>query len=283
MHRVPGEIPVSVIIMTKDEEENIGKCLSSVEQFGEVFVVDSGSTDSTCAIAEKWGAIVVQFHWNGKYPKKKQWCLENLPFTYDWVLYVDADEEVGAELAQEIGKIMEILPEHVGYFAGYDTYFLGKILNHGHKIYKLILLNRHRAYFPPYDDLHVEQMWEVEGHYQPNISGSTGTLKNHMKHNDTRRLFYYFARHNRYSDWEAYVRTSGDIIRSDEPQPGIRFFLKRAFRAVPLKGLVAFIHSYIIHFGFLDGGIGFHYAMARAFYYWQIEVKTIELGMVENE
>ena len=87
-------IPVSVIVMTKNEEANIRACLAPMARFAEIFVVDSNSVDGTAAIATEMGARVVRFTWNGRYPKKKQWCLENLPFGYDWVLYVDADEQL---------------------------------------------------------------------------------------------------------------------------------------------------------------------------------------------
>ena len=67
------KIPVSVVVMTKNEERNIAKCLKALVEFDEVFVVDSDSTDATCAMATALGARVSNFQWNGKYPKKKQW------------------------------------------------------------------------------------------------------------------------------------------------------------------------------------------------------------------
>lgn len=271
-------IPVSVIIMTKNEEKNIGKCLDSVKDFNQVFVVDSGSEDQTCRIAAEKGAHVVQFKWNGKYPKKKQWSLENLPFNYDWVLYVDADEEVYPALAEEIYKIMAIGPRHDGYFAKFDYVFLNKVLRFGHHVYKLAFLNRHKGKFLDYEDLDAANMWEVEGHYQPHITGTTAVLKYRMLHNDHDTLYHYFARHNRYSDWEAVLRMKGKIINRGEAQPGIRMALKMLFQRMPLKGLVAFIHSYVIKLGFLDGTPGLHFALARAFYYWQIGIKSRELA-----
>src|SRR5262249_34949974 len=152
----------SIVVMTKDEERNIAKCLCSVKDFDEVFVVDSGSKDRTCAIADEMGAEVVQFRWNGKYPKKKQWCLENLPFSHGWVLYVDADEEVSPELAEEIRTLIETGAERAGYFVGYDYVFLNHVLKHGHRVYKLVLFDRHKGQFVDYDDLDVANMWEVE-------------------------------------------------------------------------------------------------------------------------
>ncbi len=267
------KIPVSVVIMTKNEERNIRKCLRSTKRFSEVFVVDSASEDKTREIAEEGGAQVVQFIWNGKYPKKKQWCLDSLAFSNDWVLYVDADEEVYPELAEEIAQLMENGPKAAGYFVGYDYVFLKRVLKYGHRVYKLVLFDRNKGRFLDYDDLDATNMWEVEGHYQPNISGRTEVLTKRMLHNDHDSLFHYFQRHNRYSDWEAVLRAKGKLVNGDEAQPGRRLALKRIFALLPFKPLVAFVHSYFLKLGMLDGRPGLHFALARAFYYWQVELK----------
>ena len=272
----PSGLPASVIVMTKDEEANIAKCLRSVRDFDELFVVDSSSRDRTCAIAAEMGATVVDFRWNGRYPKKKQWCLDELPFRHDWVLYVDADEEVTPELTEEIGRVLAGPPRHAGYFVGYDYVFLGHVLHHGHRVYKLVLLNRHKARFPERDDLDVANMWEVEGHYQPQVEGTTGVLRRRMRHDDHATLYHYFERHNRYSDWEATLRARGTLLREAEAQPTGRRALKAIFARMPVKGLVAFLHSFVLKGGFLDGRAGFHYAIARGFYYWQIGIKSRE-------
>ena len=271
-----SRIPVSVIVMTRDEAQNIAKCLGSVTDFEEVFVVDSGSADGTCAIAEAMGAKVVEFRWNGTYPKKKQWCLENLSFTHDWVLYVDADEEVTPRLSREIRSLIGAGPRHAGYFVGYDYVFLGRMLSHGHRVYKLALFDRRKGRFVEYDDLGIANMWEVEGHYQPRIDGRVGRLRSRMVHNDHASLFHFFERHNRYSDWEAVLRARGLLVRPEDPQPGARAILKQIFRALPWRGGVAFLDSFLLRGGVMDGRAGFHFALARAFYYWQVGVKMRE-------
>ena len=268
-------IPVSVVVMTRNEERNIERCLRSAEPFAEVFVVDSGSTDRTAAIATSFGSNVVQFRWNGQYPKKKQWCLEHLPFAHDWVLYLDADEVVYPELAAEIAALVASGPRHAGYFAGYDYVFLGRTLRRGQRVRKLVLFDRRRGRFVDYPDLDATNMWEVEGHYQPAIDGTVGVLDARILHADHDSLFHYFERHNRYSDWEAVVRAKG-ALGSAEAQPGSRAALKRAFDRLPLKGLAAFVVSYVLQGGFLEGKAGFHFAVARGFYYWQIGVKGKE-------
>ncbi len=274
-----SSIPLSVVVLTKDEESNIAKCLRSVERFDEVFVVDSGSTDRTEEIASGLGARVVEFKWNGRYPKKKQWALENIPFTHRWVLYLDADETVTPALAAEIKRLMLTEPRHSGYFAALDYVFLGKVLTHGQRVYKLILFDRTKGRFLDYDDLEAANMPEVEGHYQPTIRGTTASLKGRLLHDDHDSLYRYFARHNRYSDWEAAARRRGKLVSSEEAQPVGRRLLKRTFAALPFKGIVFFLYSYVFRLGFLDGRAGYHYAVAKSFYYWQVGVKTRELEL----
>jgi glycosyltransferase involved in cell wall biosynthesis len=272
-----ADIPVSVIVMTKDEEHNIVACLESLRRFQEVFVVDSASTDGTVELAREHGAQVVDFHWNGGYPKKKQWALDNLPFSHDWVLYVDADETVLPDLASEIAATVRNPGGHAGFFVGYNYVFMDRVLRWGRRVYKLVLLDRRAARFLDYDDLDAANMWEVEGHYQPEVGGPTRVLKHRMLHRDHESLFFYFARHNRYSDWEAVVRENGALVRSEEAQPPMRKTLKKVFDRLPFKGTVLFVFYYFVKLGFLDGRPGFNFALANSFYYWQIGLKQREL------
>lgn len=279
--REPQRLPVSVIVMTKNEEKNIEKCLHSLRDFGEVFVVDSGSTDRTVELAEKNSAKVIQFRWNGKYPKKKQWSLEQVPAAFDWVLFVDADEEVTPALTDEIRSLFENgSPESGidGYFIPFNYVFMGRELRHGQKVIKLALLRRGHARFPEYDDLDAETMWEVEGHYQPVLDGQARWLKSAILHRDHDTLFHFFDRHNRYSDWEAHLRIKRFAQAQHDTQPGIRGVLKSLFQKLPLQGLIYFVYYYLLRGGFLDGRAGLDFAVAKAFYYWQIQVKIRELS-----
>ena len=85
---------LTVVIPVQNEEKNLPLCLDSVKDFKHVVIVDSGSTDSTCDIAQKYGREVVQFVWNGEFPKKRNWMLRNYKFKTPWVLFLDADERV---------------------------------------------------------------------------------------------------------------------------------------------------------------------------------------------
>lgn len=102
------KVPVSILIPIKNEAANLPRCLMSVAWADEVFVVDSASTDGSQQIAEKHGARVVQFEFNGTWPKKKNWALENLPFKHEWVFILDADEMLPPEAEAEFKSIVEV-------------------------------------------------------------------------------------------------------------------------------------------------------------------------------
>lgn len=275
-----SKIPVSVIVMTREEERVIRHTLRSVADFDQVFVVDSHSKDATCQIAKEFDVEIVQFTWDGGYPKKKEWSLLNLPFKHDWVLYLDADELVTPALAAELRDLFATRRLRESAFdVELDYYFLGRVLRHGHKVTKRALVRRDRIHWPRVDDLGVANMWEVEGHYQPIVDGTVGRLSGRLEHNDRDPLFDYFSRHNRYSDWEAYLRDHPDVA---EQVRGSRSSRGQRYADLPFKPLVFFLYSYVMRRGFLDGRAGFHYAVAHAFYFWQIGVKGREHAAVRT-
>jgi glycosyltransferase involved in cell wall biosynthesis len=266
-------IPVTVVVMTRNEAANIRPCVRALDRFDQVFVVDSGSDDGTAEIAAGLGADVVSFQWNGRYPKKKQWCLDNLALRNSWVLYCDADERITPELADEIASLMVSGTDLAGYFIPGQPVFGGVRHRHGAWNRKLALMDRRRASFPAFPDLNVDTMWEVEGHYQPELQGRAGSLRHAMIHEEATSLHGWFDRHNRYSDWEAALLFDGRIGQLSHRERGCRKFLKGVFIRMPGRPLAAFLHSYLLRMGFLDGMPGFDRAVARAFYYWQIGVK----------
>lgn len=274
-----GLIPVSVVVCTRDEEANIAACLGALRRFAQVMVVDSESGDGTVRLALAEGAELIRFRWDGRYPKKKAWCLQHLPFRHPWVLYVDADEVVTAGLAEEIARLMRAGPRHAGYFITGRYVFLGRTLRFGHRNAKLALIDRQRTRFPVCDDLDLPGGWEVEGHYQPIVDGPVGRLRHPMLHADRKPLAAWFDRHNRYSDWEAGLQARGRLAALLRHESGRRRWLKRIFRGLPCRGLAAFLHSYLFRLGFLDGAAGFHFAVARGFYYWQIGLKRREQAL----
>src|SRR5471032_1545951 len=100
------KVDVSVLVPIKNESRNLSRCLQSITWADEIWVVDSNSTDGSQDIAKKHGARVVQFGFNGTWPKKKNWALENLPFKHEWVFILDADEELNPDAEQELRAIV---------------------------------------------------------------------------------------------------------------------------------------------------------------------------------
>ena len=144
---VPGLLPVSVIVPARNEAHNLPRCLESLRQVGELYVVDSQSTDATVEIARSFGAKVVQFHYQGGWPKKRQWAMDTLPLAYDWVFLVDADEALTPELSEEISQAIQN-PRFDGYYIALRLFFLGRALRHsGARFYKLSLFRRAKGRF----------------------------------------------------------------------------------------------------------------------------------------
>lgn len=268
-----SQLNITVLILAKNEEKAIAGCIQSVQDFKQVIVVDSASNDKTVEISKSLGAEVVNFNWNRQYPKKKQWALELKQIRFDWVLFLDSDERISDSLRREIFRFMDKpATEITAIELPLRYHFSGKPLHSGLKIFKRALIDRRYCKFPEIDDLSVTNMWEVEGHYQPILSqGKVAKFRNYLDHADPDSLFQYFDRHNRYSDWEAYLSTNKaamEQVRLARTSQG------KLFSSVPFKPLLIFFYSYFCKLGFLDGRAGFDFAISRSFYYWQIRLKS---------
>ncbi len=269
------KIPVSVMVQTKNEEKGIAGCLAALDDFDEVIVVDSNSTDRTAELAKEAGATVINFTWNGKFPQKKQWQLTEIETRNEWLLMLDADEFPTPELARELRAIAEDPAEsRVAFDLPVAYHFAGMGLRHGHSVVKRSFLRRGLNEFRNIDLLHLPGMGEVEAHYQPEPRGPVGRTTAKLVHHDLDPVRTWFDRHNRYSDWEAFIRMDP---RTRENVRGSKSSQGRRFDRVPLKPLVFFLYSYVLRRGFLDGRAGFDYALALSVYYWQIGLKVREL------
>jgi glycosyltransferase involved in cell wall biosynthesis len=282
-----SKIPVSVLIPAKNEEANLPACLASLERADEIFVVDSQSSDQSIEISQRCGAKVVQFNFNGHWPKKKNWSLENLPFQNEWVLIVDCDERITAELWDEIAQAIQN-PEHDGYYLNRRVFFLGKWIRHGGKYpdWNLRLFKHKQGRYENLNTEDIPNTGDNEVHEHVVLEGKVGYLKNDMIHEDFRDLYHWLARHNRYSNWEARVYlnlltnqgnndTIGASLFGDAVQR--KRFLKKIWVRLPFKPFLRFVLFYIIQRGFLDGRAGYIYARLLSQYEYQIGVKLYEL------
>tara|TARA_R110000764_G_scaffold228175_10_gene318581 strand:+ start:205 stop:1047 length:843 start_codon:yes stop_codon:yes gene_type:complete len=271
-------IPVSVVILTKNEEARLALTLECLSGFDDIWVVDSHSTDSTVNIARQYGVSVVDFTWDGTYPKKKQWALDCLPLKYKWVLLLDADERMTEALRLEIEALFKkSAPPAHGYFIK-GLYRIGdQILKYGAQNNKLMLFVRDAFSFPPLMDSDFEGGWEVEGHYQPIAKmedAQIGRLHSALIHDAFDCEADLNKRHTAYALWEAHMNMH-DAWPQD-PVPW-RQRLKAIYRALPLRGVIMFLYSYILRCGFLDGRSGLKFALMRGRYYKDVSAQTAQL------
>ena len=287
MTHLSAKIPVSVLIPAKNEELNLPACLESVAVADEIFIVDSQSEDRSIEIGEEFGAKVVQFNFNGSWPKKKNWSLENLPFRNEWVLIVDCDERITPELWAEIKGVIE-QDEYDGCYLNRKVFFLGKWIRFGGK-YPDWNLRLFKHKLGRYENLSTEDIpntGDNEVHEHVVLNGEVGYLKEDMLHIDFRDIYQWLARHNRYSNWEARVYYNLLTGKDDSGTIGANLFgdavqrkrfLKKIWVRLPFKPLLRFILFYFIRLGFLDGTAGYIYGRLLSQYEYQIGVKLFEL------
>ncbi len=252
-------IPITAILCVRNESQNLPHSLPPLQKyFDEVLVVDSKSHDGTGKLATH------QFTWNGQYPKKRQWVLDNIPTKHDWVLMIDADEIVTDDFITEL-QSLDFSKD--GYFISSQMVWKNKLLKHGQRNNKLCLFKKSVFHFPVIDDLDIAGMGEIEGHYQPvSIHNATiGQIKSPIIHHD--RKGNWHDRHDKYVRWESEMnkRKAWPI----DPIPWREFF-KSKLRISYARPIAVFTYGYIFKFGFLDGRVGFDYALNRARYTWRI-------------
>ena len=263
------KVPLSVLILTRNEEANLSECLESVSWAAEAFVVDSLSTDHTVEIARRHDAQVYSHAFEG-YARQREWALENLPFAHDWILMLDADERVPAPLAEEITRVVRRNDNATaGFYLAYRFFFQGRWLKHG-GLYPTWLLRLFRR-----GHAHIERRG-VNEHII--LEGEAGRLTGRFDHIDRRPLSDWIAKHNRYADLEAEDYLHEKSQRYDRSIPASlwgsqaerkRWIKLRVWNRLPirLRPFLLFFRNYLITGGFLDGRAGFTYHVLWSFWY----------------
>ena len=278
-------LPISVIIPVRNEAHNLPRCLASLKSVGEVYVIDSQSSDDTSAIADAYGAKVVQFRYAGGWPKKRQWAMDSLPLTYDWILLLDADEVVTSELAAEIQRAIED-PHTDGYYIALQIYFLGRRLRHSAaSFWKLSLFRKGLGRFECRLQDQDASMADMEVHEHIVVKGTTRKLIHPLIHHNVESLSRYIQKHNEYSNWEARVWRDGSLnISQGDIQPSLwgtqaqrRRWLRRRFLWLPGSPFAFFLYKYVWSFGFLDGVPGLIYCAMQGIQFFHIKAKIYEL------
>ena len=278
------KVPLSVIIPVMNEEKNLPRCLASVAWADEIFVVDSRSTDATADIAKSRGANVVQFEYNGAWPKKKNWALENLPFKHEWVFIIDADEALPAEAAEEFRGVIAADGGLDGYWINRRFEFMGKWLRHAYHPNWNLRLFKHKL--GRYERLSGSdtRSGDNEVHEHVIVNGRTGKLACEMDHHAFPSIEVFVEKHNRYSNWEARVELEGQAgaARIQKANVGMRRRLKQWSRRLPCRPLLRFLYVYAWQRGFLDGAEGYYFARLHAIYEFLCVAKARELWKQER-
>jgi glycosyltransferase involved in cell wall biosynthesis len=277
------KVPVSILVPVKNEASNIARCLAAVSWADEIVVVDSHSTDGTPGLASAAGARVVQFDFNGTWPKKKNWALDNVRFRNEWVFILDADEVMPPESEAEFGRI--IAAEGAGcngYWINRRFMFMGRWLRHAYYPNWNLRLFRHGL--GRYERL-VEgatASGDNEVHEHIIVDGPTGHLACEMDHYAFPSVAVFIEKHNRYSNWEARLavegglgRDAGDSLQSAKVR--LRRMLKRAARRLPFRPTLRFLYVYCLQGGLLDGREGYYFARLHGTYELMTLAKTAEL------
>jgi len=281
--RVSPVLPVSVIIAARNEARNLPRCLESLREVGEIYVVDSQSTDATVEVARSYGAQVVQFHYQGGWPKKRQWAMDTLPLSYDWVFLVDADEVLTPELSQEIREAIRN-PNILGYYIKLQMHFLGRPLRHcGAGFYKLSLFRRGKGHFECRLREQDTSMADMEVHEHVIVDGPTARLKHALSHYNVESLSRFIRKHDEYSNWEARVWSQGETSGGELPpslfgnQAQRRRWLKGKFIGLPGSSVLFFLFRYIFQLGFLDGVPGLIFCGFQSVQFFHVKAKIYEL------
>jgi glycosyltransferase involved in cell wall biosynthesis len=266
---------ISVLILTRNEENNLPECLRSVAWSDDIHVFDSLSTDRTVEIAQSAGAHVTQRLFDN-WAAHQNWALTNLPFRHPWVFYLDADERVTPSLAQEMEDAVT------------SSAFVA------YRIHRRDFLNgqwlRHAQLSPYYIRLFRPEKMRYERLVNPRsiIDGAVGQLRGYLDHYPfSKGMQDWLARHDRYSTLEAEQSAlnsgkSGAIsLRSalfERDFHKRRFHQKELFYRLPARPFIKFCYLYFLRAGFLDGKAGFTYARLQAHYESLIVRKTRALS-----
>jgi glycosyltransferase involved in cell wall biosynthesis len=266
---------ISVLILTKDEEQDLPGCLQSVTWCDDVHVYDSGSTDRTMDIALAAHAHVTQRPFDN-WSAHQNWGLRNIIFKYPWVFYIDADERMTPDLIASIKTAVQNPETNVAFRVCRRDFFRGRWLKHVQPTSFFMRL------FRP-DKMRYERL--VNPISIPD--GPVGEVSGYLDHFPfSKGVRHWLDRHNSYSTLEAQqivensaTRKSFSIIEAfiAKDRSERRSHQKELFYQLPARPLVKFLLLYFGKRGFLDGGPGFTYAMLQAFYEYMIVLKTSEL------
>ncbi|SFQ83621.1 glycosyltransferase family 2 protein [Hymenobacter arizonensis] len=270
-------LDLTIAIPVRNEERNLPDCLKAIgsDLASRIVVIDSGSTDRTVEIAHSLGAEVLNFEWDGRFPKKRNWFLRNYAFTTKWVFFLDADEYLTESFKTEMREALKNSTK-VGYWLNYTIHFLGRELKGGYPLRKLALFQVGSGEYERID----EDQWsklDMEVHEHPILDGEIGVIRSKIDHQDFRGVSHYVIKHNEYAGWEAarFLKLTGNNL-----QPAAKLTWKQQLKYRMMKsifmGPAYFCGSFFLLGGFRDGARGLAFAILKMSYFTQIYCKLRE-------
>ncbi|MCK4859033.1 MAG: glycosyltransferase family 2 protein [Candidatus Omnitrophica bacterium] len=279
-----AKLPLSVIILTYNEEKNIEECLKSVYDWvDEIFIVDSGSTDKTLEIAKSYTDKIYQ-HPFKDYGKQRNWAQDNLPINKEWIFHLDADERVSSELSEELKGIFSRAVDGTdGFLVSRKTVFMGRWIKYGGH-YPAYHLRIFRKDFGRCEDRIYDQHFYVNGKLK--------TLKEDIIDTVTSDLDNWVSRHNRWASLEAVETIQNKVYRRTHKnykiKPDIKGnpvekkrWLRRKYYTLPIfiRPFFYFIYRYFFRLGFLDGKEGLIFHFLQGFWFrFLVDAKIYEMG-----
>lgn len=282
-----GGLSLAGVILTYNEERNLASCLESLQGLTpQVFVVDSGSTDGTVAVAERYGARAV-YHSFETHPKQWNWALRNLPISSDWVLCLDADQCPTPELREEIRRVLALSTTDVdGFYLRQRYFFLGRWIRHGghYSKYHLRLVRLRSAFCDERE--YLDPRFSVKGktaalrcdlaEYNRKDDDLATWTRKHLSHAARQALEEYRRRSGQIRGWERVPSPFGDPDQR-------RLWLKSVWYRLPLysRPFLYFLYRYLFRLGFLDGKEGFIFHFLHSVWY-RLMVDT-EIDRLQQE
>jgi glycosyltransferase involved in cell wall biosynthesis len=258
-------LPLTVVVLTHNEERNLPECLRSVVgRVSDVHVLDSGSTDATAAIARDFGVPVHTNPFAG-FGQQRNWAIDNIPHAHPWTFHLDADERMTPELADELRQLLVCRPSEAGFFVASKLILDGRWLRYssGYPVYQVRLFHRDRLRFMDY------------GHGQREVTdGTLGYLAQPYLHEAYNKgLDDWFAKH------ALYARREAELLLRERPGPlsllralvsfdrvRIRRAVKMLSYFLPFRPTLRQLQLLVINRGLLDGSAGIVYARMMAAY-----------------
>jgi glycosyltransferase involved in cell wall biosynthesis len=284
---------LSVLILTSNEEKNIGKCLTSIAPTGaKIYIVDSMSDDRTVEIARSMGAIVKQRTWT-TYSDQFNWGLDNSGIDSKWVMRMDADEEIMPGLAAAIRAFLENPPPDVsGVYIRRRVYFMGQWIRHG-GYYPTWLLRIFRNGQGHCETLFMDEHIVVTG-------GRTVSIHQDIIDKNNKDLTFWTDKHNKYASREVkdilnkekenQSRVGGDTVIqasvTGHQDSSRRWMKDKFYLRMPLfvRPFLYFIYRYFFRLGFLDGTRGLVFHFLQAFWYrFLVDAKLYEHRLQQQQ